>query len=179
MSMKITLAVLILFCWSSASSQSNKSYIYETDEYKINFPTEPVKTNEEVPSAVGPLLITVLSFEPGEAAKDSNYVYMVIDSRYPDSSIHSDKKEMLDKFFRGAIDGAVKSSNGKIISEKTGNVGKFPSREIEVDYGNGEAIIKIQMILKGSRMILVQTIANKTLYPNISSDHFYNSFKLK
>ena len=35
MSMKKTLAVLIMFCWSSASSQSNKFYIYETDTGKL------------------------------------------------------------------------------------------------------------------------------------------------
>jgi len=80
---KICIAFVALFCWTSVFSQSNKLYIYETNDYKIEFPSEPKKMTQAVPSALGELLMTIASYEPNASSQDNNYVYMIMESKYP------------------------------------------------------------------------------------------------
>lgn len=176
---KIYIAFAGLLCCVSVLSQTNKPYTHETNDYKIEFPSEPKKITQTIPSVLGELLLIIASYEPNQLAKDTNYVYQIIESKYPDSTIHSDKTEMLANFFRESIDGAVKNVNGKLLKETSGKVDKYPSRIIEIDYGNGLAIIKMQMILKESKMIIIQTITETKMYPNLSSTNFFESFKLQ
>ena len=104
---------------------------------------------------------------------------MIAETDYPDSSIHSDKTEILDKFFRGAIDGALKNLNSDLIKEVPGHVGKYPSRSIEIDYKKGLAVIKMELILCKSKLISIQTITETKKFSNPSVDKFFDSFELK
>ena len=170
---------LLFISISSIYCQSTILNLYETDEYKINFPGQPEKNTQTVQSYLGELLMTIVSFELNEVANDSNFVYMVIESKYPDSTIHSNKKEMLDAFFRNAITGSLKSVDGKLLKEISEIIGIYPSRTIEVDYQNGLAVLKMKMILRESKLIIIQTITSTANYPNYSIDKFFNSFNLK
>jgi len=104
---------------------------------------------------------------------------MIMESDYPDSLINSNKKENLAGFFRGAINGAVKNSNGKLLKETEVVYNNFPGRTIEIDYGNGMAIIKLTMVLRYNKAIMVQTIAETEHSPNKMADDFLNSFIVK
>ncbi len=172
----ICLTLLTFLCKLPATAQI---FRHETDNYQIEFPAKPEKSIQKVPSALGEIPMIIFSYQPAEILSDSNYVYMTIESEYPASQIHSDKTEILEKFFRGAIDGAAQNVNGKIIRESAGHFGKYPSRTVEIDFGEGQAMIKLTMILKENKLILIQAIAAPEKYPNKASDQFFSSFRLK
>lgn len=172
------LLCLLLTC-NSIFAQSTEYATYETEEYKINFPNQFEKSTQTLASNLGQLLTIIIFYEPKGVVEDSNYVYMILETKYPDSTIHSDKKGMLDDFFSASIKGAVKNVNGKLIKETKGFTGIYPNRTIEIDYQNGLAIIKMTMILRKSKMIIIQTITNAQNYPNSSATNFLNSFGLK
>jgi len=169
---------LTLFC-SQIFGQNEISNIYTTKEYKIQFPYTPEKMTQPLPTTLGELLMTILSCEPKSTAMDENYVYLLMETDYPEMEVHSDKTDILEKFFRGSVDGAVVNVKGKLIKETVGKVSQYPSRTIEIDYGNGIAIIKMKMILKESKMIIIQTITETKKYPNKAIDAFFDSFLIK
>ncbi|MBL7735206.1 MAG: hypothetical protein JNL51_07090 [Chitinophagaceae bacterium] len=177
-----TISYSLLFLLLNSNSifaQSTEHETYETEEYKISFPGPFEKSTQVLSSNLGQLLLKIISYEPKGGVKDSNYVYMIMETEYPDSTIHSDKKEILDEFFSASINGAVKNVNGKLIKETRGLTGIYPNRTIEVDYQNGLAVIRMRLILRKSRMIMIQTITNTQNYPNSSATSFVDSFGLK
>jgi hypothetical protein len=173
------ISVFLFLTCNSIFAQSIEQATYETEEYKIIFPGQFEKSSQNLESKLGLLLMTIISYEPKSIVKDSNYVYMIMETKYPDSTIHSDKKEMHDKIFTASINGAVKNVNGKLIKEIKGLTGIYPNRTIEIDYQNGLAIIKMTMILWKSKVIVIQTITNTQNYPNSTATNFLNSFGLK
>lgn len=173
------LLIFLTILSNSLLSQSVTGETFETKEFIVLFPGPIKKTTQTIASSLGDLVMKNISYEPADSAKDDNYVYSVIETNYPDSIINSNKIDLLDTFFRGAIDGAVKNVKGKLISETPGNIGKYPSRTIEIDYGNGMAIIKSLIILRENKLIMLQTITDTNTYPNESLDHFFSSLVLK
>jgi hypothetical protein len=174
----LTLILLILGCYR-IYAQSVPQTKYETDDYVINFPSPYVQSSQTLASSLGPLIMKIISYEPSPNLNDSNYVYMILESSYPDSTIHSDKTEMLDDFFNASINGVVQNVKGRLIKVTKGLTGKFPNRTVEVDYQNGLAIIRITMILRESKLMMIQTITNTKNYPNADIILFVNSFRLK
>jgi len=170
-------AIFFICYWTPVFAQNGSVIHYEAKTYKISFPGEPKKMTQNVPSEVGQLNMIIAMYEP--QANDDNHIYMIAETDYPDSSIHSDKTEMLDKFFRGAIDGALKNLNSDLIKEVPGHVGKYPSRSIEIDYKKGLAVIKMELILCKSKLISIQTITATKKFSNPSVDKFFASFELK
>lgn len=173
-----TLVFLFLGCTSIFAQLAGQT-TYQTEDYKINFPNQFEKKSQTLASDLGQLLMTIISYEPKSIVKDSNYVYMIMETKYPDSTINSNKTEKIEEFFTASINGAVKSVNGKLISETKGLTGNYPTRTVEVDYQNGLSIIKMTMILQKSTMIIIQTITNTQNYPNSKATDFLNSFGLK
>jgi len=178
---KILSFITILFIgyWTPVSAQNGSVIHFETKSYKISFPGEPKKMTQNLPTKVGQLLMTIDAYEPGTLAGDDNHLYMIMDTDYPDTIVHSDKTEIIDKFFRDAIDGVVKDLTYKLMTETQGQVGKYPSRTIEIDYKDGLAIMKMKLILYKNKFIIIQTITETKKYSNPSIDKFFDSFVLK
>lgn len=171
--------LFLIFNFNSTFAQSAGQALYETNEFKITFPSQFEKSTQALPSNLGQLLMTIISYEPKGISNDSNYVYIVLETKYPDSTIHSDKKEMLDDFFEASINGSIKNVNGKLIKETKGFTDKYPNRTVEIDYQNGLAIIKMTMILRQSKVIIIQTITKTQNYPNSLMNNFLDSFRMK
>jgi len=164
---------------NSVVAQLDTSSTFETKDYKIIFPNQFSKSTKVIASSLGELLMTIVSYEPSSSVNDSNYVYMIMESSYPDSTVHSNKTEMLNDFFNASINGAVKNVNGKLMEVTNAFTGKYPSRLITIDYQNGLAIINMKMILVNNNMIMIQTITSPKKFPNSKSLNFLNSFVLK
>lgn len=176
--MKTTLLYL-LFCLSTSVFHPFADwFLYKNQQMSIEFPQEPNITAQSVPTAVGDIEMKIASFESKNEA-DSNLAYVFIASDYPDSLINSGKKELLPQFFRASVDGAVKNVNGKLISEKEISIEGFPGREVNVDYGNGQAIISFRMYLVHNRAYFIQTLSEKEKAANKDAVRFMNSFKLQ
>ena len=89
------------------------------------------------------------------------------------------KKEILDDFFKKSIAGSLNNVQGKLLSEKVIELGKYPGREIRVDFQNGLGVIKMRIYLVKNTMFMIQTITDTQKQYNKSVDKFMNSFQLK
>jgi hypothetical protein len=145
---------------------------------KLEFPQKPTEKKQKINSAVGKLKMNMYLYEPTEQAKDENLVYLFNYTEYPASKISSDNKDMLKPFFDNAIQGAVNTVNGKLLSEKDISIGKYPGREVKVDYKEGYAVITIRLYLVKNRMYMLEAITKTTKDANASLAKFMNSFKL-
>jgi tetrahydromethanopterin S-methyltransferase subunit G len=178
MNYKILLFIPLLFICAQILGQQTLPKKVETDSYKIEFPSAPDKTSQTISTAIGDLELIIIAYEVKESSKDENYVYMVMETNYPDSLIKKPDFD-IEKFFRQSIDGAVNNVKGKIISETPTRFGKYESRQIEIDYGNGIAVIRMVMVLRENKLIMLQTITDSKKYPNNSIAAFLNSFEVK
>jgi hypothetical protein len=140
------------------------------------FPRQPEVDSQILPSAAGNLTLHTFMYEPSTA--DDNLVYGVILTKYPDSLINSGKEPLIKGIFRGAIDGAVKNTEGKLLSEKEIELEGHPGREVRIDYKSGVAIIKMRMYLVKSTMYVQQVIMELKKENNKTEQRFLNAFKL-
>jgi len=146
--------------------------------FSIEFPQKPDTSSQVMKSPIGQLTMYLVIYEPKETP-DDNFAYIVGHTVYPDSVINSEKKSMVDGFFRSAVDGAVSNVKGKLLTEKKIELDGFPGREVTVDFQNGQAVILMKCFLVRNVMYILETISESGKENNTSSSHFYQSFKLK
>lgn len=146
--------------------------------YSVEFPKKPEENTQVVNSAIGELKMNMFMYDASEGGNDDNVLYLVNCTEYPDTLVHSDKTEQLEAFFEGAINGAVSNVQGKLLSKKEIQLGQYPGREMSIDYGNGQAIIRMRMYLVKNVMYMLQTIAETEKDNNASAVRFMDSFEL-
>ncbi len=107
-----------------------------------------------------------------------NMVYMISYCDYPEHTVHSDSTELLNLFFDASIEESVLSVNGKLAYSSTLDFNGHPGRIWRTDYGNGQGIIRTKAFMKGRRYYSIQTICTLENSMNLSSDKFFNSFRI-
>jgi hypothetical protein len=169
--------VFIILCSAFVIPQ-HAWYSYSTKDFSIDFPKKPDTSSQTVKSEIGDLLMEICMYEPAKDS-DQNFAYGIISTSYPDSLIHSDKKEKLNGFFRNAVDGGVANVEGKLLTEKEISMDGYPGREFRIDFQHGLAVIKMRAFLVKNKMFVVQTITDPAKELNIPAERFHHSFHLK
>jgi hypothetical protein len=152
---------------------------FEGHGYKILFPKKPTDESQDIVTAVGKLKMNNYMYEVPETAADDNLTYGATELLYPDSLINSDRTEILDKFFRGSVDGAVGSVHGKLLTETIIQLDGYPGREFRVEVKDGMAVITMRAYLVKNRMYMLQVITDTKRDFNKSIGRFLDSFTLK
>jgi hypothetical protein len=178
-SMKLIAAIFILTFLTMSFVHVEDWYQYETKYYKILFPKKPTESSQVAKSAIGDLKLNLSIYAVPENETEDNLAYLVNETEYPDSVINSDKKDLLENFFRHSIDGAVNNVQGKLLSEKVIELNKFPGREIRADYQNGLAVITMRLYLVRNKLFLTETITDTKKDFNKSISKFMDSFELR
>jgi len=175
---KVLMGVLVILLFSHFV-KPNEWFWLESKQYgyKVEFPDKPTERPQRIKSAIGELKLNMFIYDASKAPQDDNLMYMVNYTEYPDSVVNADKIENLDVFFRGAIDGAVKNVNGKLLSEKIIELGKHEGREVKVDFQDGVAVIRMRMFLVQNKMYMLQTITETSKDFNKSITRFMDSFQ--
>ena len=73
----------------------------------------------------------------------------------------------------------VKNVKGTLLSESTITINDYEGREFRVNYSEGLAVIKMRCFLVKNVMYMLQTICLTEKENNVSSQKFFDSFKLK
>ena len=153
-------------------------FLFEAKNCKIYFPQKPTEQSQTIVTAIGELKLNIYMYQVPDNKEDDNLVYGLIESDYPDSLINSNKKDILDNFFRNSIDGAVNNVHGKLLSESKIQLDSFPGREVRIDFRDGLAVLKMRIYLVRNKMYMEQTITDTKKDFNKSIDRFMDSFKL-
>lgn len=174
-----TLAALLTLSILSTSFKDSEWFNLKADGYEIAFPAQPKAQTNKVPSEIGELTMSMNIYDASNTrSKDDNLVYLTNSTDYPAEAVSSDLTEKLPGIFRGAIDGAVRNVEGKLLSEKEISLNGFPGREFTVDFQSGMAIITARCYLVKNRMYIVQVITETKKAPNAAMKRFFESFKI-
>jgi len=173
------LGTLILGTLIMSFAHADDWVLFEDGNCKILFPKAPDDQTQTTNTAIGPLKMYIHMYEVPDGAADDNFLYGIIETEYPDSLINSNKKELLDKFFRNSIDGAVQNVNGKLLTETKIQLDGFPGREFRIDFKDGLAVITMRAYLAGHIMYFLQTITPTKKDHNKSIGRFMDSFAFK
>jgi len=175
--LKTFLGIFILTTFITSFVRPDDWVVFEDSHFKILFPKKPTDQTQTIDSPVGKLTILIHMYEaPGT---DDNHTYGLMTTEYPDSTVNSDKKDILDNFFNGAVQGAVRNVQGKLLSVETIQLAGYPGRAFRVDYQNGLAVITMRMYLVKNKMYMIQTITETKKDHNKAMERFMNSFALK
>jgi hypothetical protein len=169
----------LLFIFSTSFMAPEPWYLFETNEFSILFPQKVETESQLLDSELGKLPMKLTLYDASVDPEDDNMVYGFYSTVYPDSVISSENPEIIEKFFRGAIDGTVSNVKGELLSEKKISIDNFPGREIRVNFNGGQAIIVMRCYLVRNIMYIVQTITLTEKDANASALKFLNSFVLK
>lgn len=170
--------LLLLVVFATSFVLKNEWYVYEHPLFSIEFPQKPSEKTQSVNSVIGELQMEMLAYDASKE-EDDNIVYSLIRSEYPDSIVNSNKTELLDRFFRGAIDGGVGNVNGRLLAEKNITLNGFPGREAKIEFSGGRLIILLHTYLVYNKMYILQTVSVPEKENNANALRFHNSFKLK
>jgi hypothetical protein len=176
--MKTLISLLFLTLVVTSFKKADDWYLLQTHSYKILFPKKPTASNQEIDSQIGKLTLHLNIYEVPESESDDNHAYLTNETSYPDSSINSDNTKLVSTIFANAIAGAVKNVSGKLLSEKVIAFGKYPGREVRIDFQNGVAVIKMRIYLVRNSTIMIETITDTDKQYNKSIDKFMDSFRL-
>ena len=99
---------------------------------------------------------------------------------YPEDQINSETmdKAALVKFYNGSAEGSASSMNGRVTEETEVEVLGHEARNYTIDYLEGEAIMRMQIILIKNRVYALQTVALTENDKNADQNRFFNSFEL-
>jgi len=175
---KLTFLILITFLTTSLIAQ-DKGFLLETDKYRITFPGKPVEQVQPVQSELGELKMYIHIYEVPNDIDDGNHTFGMIESAYLADVISSDKKELLDKFFRGAVDGSAKNINGRLLTESRIQLNGYPGRQFKVDYQDGLAVVTMRCYLVKNVLYMLQVISEGKRDDNPANKKFLDSFILK
>ena len=177
---KTSIYLIFIFILFTGFNSSKDWYTLIASEfdYQVEYPLKPRSLEREINSEVGKLKMNIFLLDMSKSKKSQNLFYMSNYTEYPKEGVSSDKKELLDDFFNGAINGAVKNVQGKLISKKTIQYKEYPGRYIKIDFRNGLAIITMKIILVKNKMYMLQTITETKKDFNTSITRFMKSFKL-
>lgn len=176
----ISFTLISCFLFSFGYLQDWFNYVSKEGNYKIQFPASPKEQTQTVASAVGDLTMYIALVE-SEDEQAANLLYMSAYCAYPGDKVNSDNpKETLDKFFKGAAEGAAKKINGEIRSFKEISYKGFPGRELLIDanLAGMDFAVKQKLILVKNKFYMVQTFTRKEMETNTESTKFFDSFGL-
>jgi len=171
--------ILISAVLTMSFIHQNGWFLFETGHYKVSFPKKPSDHTQIANTELGKIKMSVYTYDPPDNELDDNYTYAILENEYPDSLMNSDKKDLIDKFFRSSIDDAVQNFKGKLLTESKIQLNGFPGREFKVSLDNGAAVLTMRFYLVKNTMYMLQTITGAKKDRNPSIGKFMDSFTLK
>ncbi|MFK7949077.1 MAG: hypothetical protein AB8G11_15920 [Saprospiraceae bacterium] len=181
--MRLHLTTVALAIASIAATTTNISdweiFRFERGLFQIEMPALPAFSSQQLTTDLGDLKMSIFMHE-GEEGIDDNILYMISFTDYPADKINSKKMDeaTLDEYYKGSVQGSVSNMGGKLLDEKNIELFGHEAREIKIDYLDGQAVMRMQILLVENRMYALQTVALADNDDNADQKRFFNSFEL-
>lgn len=150
----------------------------EAQGYQIEFPKEPKKSVQTVNTEAGPVDMHINMLDLSGKENDSNLIYLSSYAQYPDSLIHSDKREQIKGFLKETVEGLLGSIDGKMMDERDVEIDGFKGKEVKISFQDGMAIIRIRVYLVENQVYMLQVVTKTENDSNESIGKFMKSFDL-
>ena len=154
-------------------SQDWKRFKSEEFNFIVDFPAVPEESVQKVPTAVGELDMNMfmLTRETGD-----NVVYSVISSSYPKEQFINATESYNNSVLDGAVNGAVKNVNGKLVFDNKVVFNGYPGRSFKISYQG--AFLYINAYLVENTMMICQVICYEAKDGNEGIKKFFDSFDI-
>lgn len=167
---------LILINLATVAQGSDWYKVKDVDAgYILKFPKKPKKEQQEIPTDKGMLQMDMYVYEN---SLGKNLMYYASHTQYPvklfpDGIDRQREFEMLD----ASVKGAVNNSKGELISDEKIIFNGYNGRLIKIRIQGGY-IIKMQEVLAGLNLYIIQTVYAESDDNNNDSKIFFDSFEL-
>ena len=165
---------VFLLSFGALHAQDWTKYKAEDLAFVAYYPKEPKRTVQKVSTAVGELDMHMIMHAPTEG--DKNAVYSVIRSDYPEEQFTNADDEYNSTVLDGAVDGAVKNVDGKLVFDNKVKYNGYPGRSIKIEINGG--FIYINAYLVENSMFITQVICLTANDGNKAIERFLNSFEI-
>lgn len=172
---RLCLITLAVFLVSFASAQNWYTYSSPAMKYKISFPQQPQEQKQTTQTAAGPVDLDIVLLDLSQNPSASNMVYAVNYTLFPDS-LNSDRKDKMDAFFEGSVNGMATNMNGKVSSKKAITYKGFPGTEAKIDL-QGQATVTARLILIHNRFYMQMVVSAANKDSNADVTKFLESFE--
>lgn len=173
----------LLFCFIGFTSgfgqitQYWQEFTSYEGQFRVKGPGDFIHKEDTVATGMGNIVYHTY-FHQADPQKDENVIYMISYCEYPEYGMHSDSTELMEEFFETTIDAAAFSIKGEVRYIDPIDWLGWSGRLWRIDYRDGNAVVKTKAILVENRYYAVQVISTKNNHINISSDQFFDSFRL-
>lgn len=144
--------------------------------YRVEFPNEPRSESQDIPTALGTLVMDYYMLDLSSEVSTNNLVYMTAVTDYPEDDYSSEdlQNSMLD----GSVNGAVGNVNGELVSSEKIKFNGFNGRYAKITISNGLYTIHLKNILVDNTLYFLQVICDSSKDDNEDIKKFFNSFEL-
>ena len=150
--MKLYLTILVIAITSIAATTIHindwELFRFDRGLFQIEMPELPAFSSQRLTTDLGELNMSIFMHE-GEKGVDDNILYMISFTDYPVDKINAAEMDetTLDEYYKGSVQTSVNNMQGKLLDEKTIDLFGHEGREIKVDYLDGQAIMRMQILL--------------------------------
>lgn len=174
----ILLSLAVLFNVSVSIAQSDDWFEIKDEEaaYLIDFPEEPTKGADDVPTDKGTVMMNTYTLQTPD---DDNLIYMSSFTKYPDSFFPNqlESEEEQNEVLDNSVNGAVTNTEGELIFDEKITFNGYKGRIIKIKLSDGY-IIKMKVLLVDIKLYLTQVIYEEKNDDNLNSKRFFNSLEL-
>ncbi|WP_299096752.1 hypothetical protein [uncultured Winogradskyella sp.] len=173
--MKLLMTSIFLFVFASTiTAQDWKKYKSEELAFVTEFPGTPEESVQKVQTAVGELDMNMVGYTSVETG--DNAYYSVISSDYPEEKFSDISDEKIKSILDGAVNGAVKNTNGTLEFDENITLNGYPGRKIMIKSSGMELYMNAYLV--GNVMYITQVIALEGKVNTKNLNKFMDAFDL-
>ena len=146
-----------------------KAFESKEGRFRVQMPTTPTEQKQRVKTATGQVEVFLFLAEGSAASFVLSY------SDFPEKEVKAgDEAKRLDF----ARDGAVNSARGKLRSEKKIDLDGVPGRELVIDNGGGDMVLKVRIYAAERRLYQLLAVGPGAILTSKEAAAFLDSFRL-
>lgn len=153
--------------------------LFSAPQATVLFPKQTVLDSSVVDNGIMKLKFYVGKYMVKDTANDDNLLYAYVSTEFPDSSISSTQKDVIDSYFEGAVSSTVEKMNGQLLSEEKIELDGFPGRKIRVAMQNKQLMTTQYHWLVRNAGVIIQITHKADKEDNPNARRFFSSIKLK
>ncbi|TJY33415.1 hypothetical protein [Pontimicrobium aquaticum] len=175
--MKSLFFIIALFFVSIEVTSQSSWLDFKSVEFafRAEFPKEPTKSVQNVPTAVGDIDMHMFMLQ-STSNDDNNVIYSVIRSDYPEEQFEDADDEYNNTVLDGAVNGAVTNVKGELVFDNKITFNGYPGRSIKINID--QAYIYMNAYLIENTIYITQVICMKQKDKNEDINRFLDSFDI-
>ncbi|MGB1216527.1 MAG: hypothetical protein ACPG5P_01555, partial [Saprospiraceae bacterium] len=136
----ILISLFTLLPFLMENDFSWKEIVSYDGNFKVECPGGMKEVITKTETAIGTLEYHTFVFRDENPEAD-NLMYTITYCDYPEGSLHSDDKELIEEFLEATIEESATSISSELLYKTDVEVGDYPAKLWRVDYNNGEGAI--------------------------------------